>query len=107
MSMKNIPFSFVLEELADLEPYTKPMFGALGVYVGERIVLILRDKGEGDEDNGLWLATTGEHHESLQRELPSMRSIILFGPGPTGWQVLPSTAPDFEECAFRVCEMVR
>jgi hypothetical protein len=103
---KPIPFDFVLEELATLRPYTKLMFGCTSVYVGEKIVLILRLK-EGDGDNGIWLATTPEHHASLARDFPSMRSIQLFGPGPTGWQVLPADAADFEESAFRVCELIR
>src|SRR5262249_21294422 len=41
---KRVPHEFVLEALAELEPRTNPMFGCLAVYVGEKIVLILRDK---------------------------------------------------------------
>jgi hypothetical protein len=69
-------------------------------------VLILRDKPEPTADNGVWLATTEEHHESLRRDFPSMRSIQVFGKEVTGWQVLPSEADDFEETALRACEFV-
>jgi hypothetical protein len=82
------------------------MFGCLAVYVGRKIVLILRDKGGQEPDNGVWLATTIEHHESLRREFPNMRSIGVFGTPETGWQVLPADAPDFEEAALRACELV-
>jgi len=82
------------------------MFGCLAVYVGDKIVLILRDKREPDADNGVWLATTEEHHESLRREFPNMRSIRVFGKKVTGWQVLPADAADFEETALRACELV-
>jgi hypothetical protein len=34
--------------------------------------LILRDKRENTKDNGVWLATTEQHHESLRREFPNM-----------------------------------
>jgi hypothetical protein len=91
---KAIPYDFVLDELDELGPETRAMFGATAVYVGDRIVLILRDKD--DSDSGVWLATTVDHHESLQEEFPSMRSIAIFGTGVTGWQVLPSSARDFE-----------
>lgn len=101
------PFEFVLDELADLEPLTKPMFGAIGVYVRDAIVLILRDRPTSPRDNGVWLATTAEHHESLKIDFPSLRSIEVFGPGPTGWQVLPSDAHDFEEAAIRACELIK
>jgi hypothetical protein len=103
---KAVPHEFVLEALAELSPRTNPMFGCLAVYVGEKIVLILRDKREPSADNGVWLATTQEHHESLRREFPSMRSIAVLGKKVTGWQVLPADAPDFEEAAQHACELV-
>jgi hypothetical protein len=60
----------------------------------------------GTADNGVWLATTEEHHQSLRREFPDMRSIQVFGKKVTGWQVLPADAKDFEEAALRACELV-
>jgi hypothetical protein len=82
------------------------MFGCLAVYVEEKIVLILRDKPTEVADNGVWMATTADHHTSLRREFPNMRSIRLLGKNVTGWQVLPVDAPDFEESALRACELV-
>ena len=101
---KAIPHQFVLEALDAVSPRTNPMFGCLAVYAGPKIVLILRDKP--GPDNGVWLATTKEHHASLRREFPSMRSISVFGTNETGWQVLPVDAPDFEEAALRACELI-
>jgi hypothetical protein len=103
---KPIPFEFVLEALARLEPHTRPMFGCTAVYAEDKIMLVLRDKGEKDEDSGVWLATTHEHHASLKRELPSMRSIRVFGTGVTGWQVLPSSDAGFEDEVQRACELI-
>lgn len=100
------PYEFVLDALSSLEPRTNPMFGCLAIYIGEKIVLILRDRPKNPDDNGLWLATTPEHHESLRREFPMMRSIALFDKEVTGWQVLPASEPDFEEAAMRACELV-
>ena len=72
---KVVPHEFVLDALASLSPWTRPMFGCLAVYVEEQIVLILRDRRDSRADNGVWLATTAEHHASLRREFPTMRSI--------------------------------
>jgi hypothetical protein len=82
------------------------MFGCLAVYVKDKIVVILRDRPDEPADNGVWLATTPEHHASLRRDFPTMRSIEVFGQDVTGWQVLPADAPDFEEAAIRACEFV-
>ena len=101
-----VPYEFVLEAIASLSPFTRPMFGCLAVYVKDKIVLALRDKRESTVDNGVWLATTVEHHASLGREFPNMRSIKVLGKPVTGWQVLPADAPDFEEAALRACELI-
>jgi hypothetical protein len=82
------------------------MFGCLAIYVEDKIVLILREKPHPSADNGVWLATTQEHHESLRREFPHMRSIEVLGKKVTGWQVLPADAPDFEEAALHASDLV-
>ncbi len=100
------PHAFVLDAVGGVITRTKPMFGSLALYVNERIVLILRDKRDGSVNDGVWLATTAEHHASLKREFPNMRPVVL----PVGelgdWQVLASDTPDFEEAALRACELV-
>jgi hypothetical protein len=93
-----------------LSPQTLPMFGCLAIYapdkVQDKIVLILRDKRDQSADNGVWLATTEEHHQSLRWEFPNMRSIQVLGKNVTGWQVLPADAQDFEQAALHACELV-
>ena len=103
---KAVPHEFVLDALADLPTETRTMFGCLAVYLGDKIVLILRDRRDPPADNGVWIATTEGHHESLAREFPSMRSIQLFGDKISGWQVLPADAPDFEQAALHACELI-
>jgi hypothetical protein len=103
---KAVPFEFVLDALSALSPYTRPLFGCLAVYIQDKIVLVLRDKRTSRDDNGVWLATAHEYHESLRLEFPHMRSIKVLGKQVTGWQVLPADEPDFEEAAMRACELI-
>src|SRR4051812_16023732 len=100
-----IPFDFVIELLDHLQPHTKPMFGCTAVYVGNKILFVLRDREDHTDDNGVWVATTSEHHKSLRKEFPSIRSLKMFGLSPTGWQVLPSSSSDFEDSVQKVCEL--
>jgi hypothetical protein len=100
------PHEFVLDALAPLAPMTRPMFGCLAVYVEEKIMLILRDKPSSPADNGVWIATTRAHHDSLRREFPEMRSIHLLGEGTTNWQVLPADTPEFETASLRACRLI-
>jgi hypothetical protein len=103
--MRRVPHAFVLDALEPAAVDTQPMFGSLAIYLGEKIVLVLRDRKD-DADNGVWIATTEEHHHSLRREFPSMRSISVLGKAVTGWQVIPADAEDFEEAALHACELV-
>ncbi len=102
-----IPFDFVLEQLFSLEPRVRPMFGCQAIYVGDKIMLILRNKaGVHEDDNGIWISTKAEHHVSLKKIFPSMRSIQVLGNGATNWQILPAQADDFEESAINVCDLI-
>jgi hypothetical protein len=76
---KPVPHEFVLDAIATLSPKTRSMFGCLAIYVQDKIVFILRDKGDQAADNGVWLATTEDQHRSLRREFPNMRSIQVCG----------------------------
>jgi hypothetical protein len=103
---KAIPFEFVIEKLDRLSPVIKPMFGCHAIYIENKIMAILRRKEKSDPDNGMWLATTSDHHHSLLEDLPSMRSIKIFGDRSSGWQILPEDADDFEESVSRACDFI-
>jgi hypothetical protein len=105
-SRNTVPHEFVLDAIAALSPRTRPMFGCLAVYLQRKIVLILRDKPGKVNDNGVWLATTRQHHESLRRDFPNMRSVQMFGKEVTDWQVLSTDSPDFEEASLRACQLI-
>lgn len=105
---KNIPFYFVIDYLMSLEPRINPMFGCHAVYVGEKIVFILRDRKTHPEVNGVWIATGHEHHKSLKKDLPTLCSVSVLnnGNGETGWQMLQAEDDNFESLVIKACEMV-
>src|SRR5579859_2374840 len=86
---QKIPFEFVREELDRIYPCVKPMFGCYAIYVGEKLVMILRKRDDHMDDNGVWLATSREHHPGLKEEFPCLRSIRLLGYSETEWQNIP------------------
>lgn len=105
---KPLPFEFIFDELSGVEYRVKAMFGAHAVYSGEKILFILREKDTYSDDNGVWICTLHEHHASLKKDFPSMRSIRMFeSGGPTTWQNLPSQSDDFEASVLKLCRMVR
>ena len=103
---KAVPHRFVLDAIAELAPSTRAMFGALAVYVGKKIVLLLREGKNDTGANGVWVAIPNEYQESLAADFPNARPVRIMGKEINGWRLLPSDTPDFEESALRACDLV-
>jgi hypothetical protein len=103
---KKIPFDFVLEELDRMQPRVKPMFGCYAIYVGEKLVVILRQRKDHEDDNGVWLAIPHEHRPSMKKEFPCLRSVRLLGTVETVWQNIPVEDDDFETLVLKACALI-
>jgi hypothetical protein len=101
-----IPFDFVLEQLYPVSPTVKPMFGCHALYIEDKIVVVLRNKETHVQDNGIWIATTPNHHPSLEKDFPSLRNISLLGTSQSSWRNLPSDDDNFESYAMKACEFI-
>jgi len=101
---KRIPHDFVLDALESRSPRTRPMFGCEAIYLDERIVFVLRDKG--DSDDGVWLAFEPSRAAEVRAMFPRLRSIDIFGDGVGGWLKLSAKDPDFEEDALAACALL-
>ena len=104
---KQPPFPFILDEIEDLGPRVNPMFASHGVYIGDKIVFILRDKGPTDSDRGMWVVSEKDQTQALLKAFPSLRPIDVLGEKIGNWKKLSANAKDFEENALAVCELVR
>jgi hypothetical protein len=106
---KSPPHPFVIEALAPLEPFVRPMFSGYAVYIGDKIVCMLRDSPKSPQDNGIWLVLSETIHPSdpkLRRELPSLRPIGILGGVIGHWLLIPSDSPAFESEALRACDLL-
>ncbi len=99
-------FPFFLEALSAVETSVKPMFGCHAIYVGAKIVAILRDREDFLVDNGIWVALEDVNKAAIKALFPELRDLNLFGGGPTLWQNLPKTSLQFEAEALRLAEMI-
>jgi len=103
---KQLPFPFVIEELDSLRPTIKRMFGFTHVYLEDKLLFSLRDDPKQKGTNGLWLYTTTEHLESLAKEFPHLPRRQLWRSKKNAWIILASKLEEFEEYAFKACELV-
>lgn len=101
------PYPFILEELGGIVSSIKPMFGAYGIYRDHQILMILRKKEKFDKDTGMWLGVVDGAHDSIKKDIPELRDLEMFGPGPTSWQVLGEDLDNFEEVALQICDLIK
>src|SRR5690348_13399939 len=100
------PFTFILDELAPLRPTIKCAFGFTYVYLGERLLCGLRDSEKQRGSNGLWLFTTSGFVDSLGSEFDGLTKHYLWRNGKNAWVILASRLSNFEEYAFKACELI-
>jgi hypothetical protein len=103
------PYPFVIEALAPLDPEVRRMFSGFAVYIGDRIVCMLRDHQKSPQDNGIWLVlseSVSPTDKTLRIEFPSLRSIDLLGDKIGHWLLIPSDSAEFEREALHACDLL-
>ena len=100
-----MPHEFLLDYLYPLELRVKKMFGNHSIYIGPKIYLATRASEKNPLDDGIWIGTSFEHHESLKTQFPSITNLKLYKV--KKWLLLPVDAPDFEEVAIEICELIK
>ena len=103
---KRIPFMFVIDELESLRPTVRTVFGFTHVYLEDLLLFSLRDNTTQPGANGMWLYTTTEHADSLAREFSDLPRRQIWRSGKKACIILASRLPEFEEHAFKACELI-
>jgi hypothetical protein len=107
-----IPYVFILEHLVGIELVIKPMFGCHAVYVGGKLCLFLlqRDKpilprqNNPEDQNGIYVATTAAHVESLEKIFPEADFQRLKA-GKV-WMFINERSEELESYATEACRMI-
>jgi len=101
-----LPFAFVVDELSPLRPTIRRVFGFTYLYVGELLLCALRDSLKKPASNGMWLFTTRDHVDQLGAEFPELPKRYRWRSKENAWVILPSKLEEFENYAFKACEMI-
>jgi hypothetical protein len=104
---KVIPYDFVFDYLPQ-NVITKRMFGMHYIYLNKKIVLILRKASKNLDMNGVWVATSKEHHQSLEKDVPALADFVLDNGEmhDSDWRLVKHDHDDFEEAAIKICELI-
>ncbi len=100
-----MPHEFILDYLYPLVPRIKKMFGNHSIYIGAKIYLATRESEKNPLDDGIWIGTKIDYHDSLKAQFPSLTNLKLYKI--KKWLLLPVDADDFEETAIGICELIK
>ncbi|MFC1525969.1 hypothetical protein ACFL6X_04060 [Candidatus Latescibacterota bacterium] len=98
------PLRWVVEPLMGEATYReRPMFGARGCYLNDRLVLVLCSRGE-EPWEGLLIPTERFHHASLLQEVEGLE----VHPVLKKWLYLREALPEaFESAALRLVDLIK
>ncbi|MGZ3756675.1 MAG: hypothetical protein ACXVAY_04455 [Mucilaginibacter sp.] len=104
---KPIPYNFVFDYLPG-HIVVKPIFGMHYIYLNKKIMLVLRKVGKNLDLNGVWVATSKEHHQSLQNDAPGLTDFVLDNGDKhdSDWRLIREDDDDFEAAVIRICELI-
>ena len=104
---REIPFDFILDYLLRIETEVRPFFGMFSIYSGQKLLLMLRERKNEPEMNGIWIAVSSGH-AALRAEMPGLRPYpgSAGGKKDNGWLQIHPDLDNFEELAIRICEMI-
>ena len=104
---KAIPFDFVFDYLPR-HVVSKAMFGMQYIYLNKKIMIILRRASKNLDMNGVWVATSREHHQSLEKDIPALADFVLDNGEihDSNWRLIREDHDDFEAAAIKVCELI-
>ncbi|HVS96555.1 MAG TPA: hypothetical protein VHE54_08705 [Puia sp.] len=107
---RDMPFDFILDYLLPIDAAIKPSFGMFYVYSGPRLLLILRERANEPELNGIWVATTRKGLETLTAEFPALGLFPGHEPkrkkSDAIWLVVHPDHDDFERTAIGICDLI-
>jgi hypothetical protein len=105
MGATGLPYDFIFEHLPEDRVSIKRMFGHHCLYFDGLMVMFMIAK-DGNPDNGICIATSKPHIESLAKDIKSLRYLESYGPDATDWRLIPADSDQFEIDTEKVCHLI-
>jgi hypothetical protein len=83
------------------------MLGCYALMIDKKILMMLRDREQQPEFNGVFVATTPEYYEGLQQELHKSRMEFDLDGADHTWIFISEDLDDFEAKVKKACEMIK
>lgn len=102
-----VPYDFILAYLYPVRPRIKKMLGCYGLIKDEILLVLLRDRENQPEFNGIFVATQPQFFNTLQDEIHLSNMNFNLDGVEHSWIFLSEDLPDFNEKVKKTCEMIK
>lgn len=102
-----LPYDFVLRALYPLRPKIKKMLGCYALMEDKRILMLLRERDNQPEFNGVFIATSPAYHAALQAEIHQSRMHFDLDGMADSWIFISEDLEDFQQKVMKACEMIK
>jgi hypothetical protein len=108
MPKRPIPYEFVTDYLTSLPIIIKPMFGCYIIYLGNKMILFLRQRKKEPWYNGVYLATHEQYHDKLLKEFGLVsRKDFFQNEKKRKWLFIAEEDAHFESAVNTACQLIK
>jgi hypothetical protein len=102
-----LPYDFILRYLYPVRPKIRKMLGGYALLLEEYILLLLREKENQPEFNGVFVPTEPRYFDELSTEIHFSNMEFDIDGAPHTWIFIREDLPDFHEVLQRACALIR
>jgi len=102
-----LPYDFVLNALYPVRPKVKKMLGCYALMDDKKLLMLLRDREQQPEFNGVFVATNAVHYDALQNEIHTSRMEFDLDGDERSWIFISEDIDAFEEKVKKACDMIK
>ncbi len=102
-----VPYDFVLKYLYPIRPKIRKMLGCYALVANEKILLLLRERDNNPEYNGVFVATQPEYYDQLQKEIHASVMDANIDGLAHSYLFISEDIDDFDEKVKMACEMIK
>ncbi|MEJ7826786.1 MAG: hypothetical protein WKF91_01270 [Segetibacter sp.] len=103
----NVPYSFILSFFFPVRPVIKKMLGCYGLFVNKKLVVLLRERDNQPEFNGVFIATQPEYFDELSNELHSSNMDFDIDGAEYTWIFISEDLEDFKDKVKKAAELIK
>lgn len=102
-----VPYDFVLRYLYPVRPKIRKMLGCYALINENKILMLLRERENQPEFNGVFIATQPEHYDALSKDIHISNMDVDIDGMPHSYLFLSEDLDNFDEKVKKACELIK